>query len=128
MKIFDFPFNSSSYKVDLSRGLYLFEAWGAGGCSQGGRGAYTSGYIRFKEKITIYVFVGEKGNWDLPSFNGNKGGTNCANGGGSTDFRLVNSDDWSNFLSLKTRIMTAGAGGGGDDRKGGNAGSYWIQW
>ena len=58
MKIYEFPFKKSSYKVKLRKGFYLFEAWGA---DLGGKGAYTSGYIQFNETTTIYVFVGEKG-------------------------------------------------------------------
>ena len=122
MKIYEFPFKNSPYKVKLRKGFYLFEAWGACGAKLGGKGAYASGYIQFNETTNIYVFVGEKGKINSESFNGNRGCIQCSNGGGATDFRLVNNDQWDNFESLKSRIMVAAAGGGGDDHKGGDAG------
>ena len=123
MKIYEFPFKNSSYSQKLSQGLYKFEAWGACGSpgySPGGRGGYTSGFIRFDKEITVYV--GELGSINIENFNGNKAGTNCNNGGGATDFRLEKGDTWYDFKSLKSRIMVAAGGGGSDHYQGGDAG------
>ena len=55
-----FPFTStcSPYQVELSRGKYLFELWGAqGGGVDGGKGGYTSGIISIFYPTTFYVLV-----------------------------------------------------------------------
>ena len=60
-KILQFKFKNSSYEVNLNKGIYFFEAWGASGivgmCGKTfevrGRGAYTSGTIKLKEKTKI---------------------------------------------------------------------------
>ena len=70
---------------------------------------------------TIYLYLG--GHADLNSslniiyqniYNGGAYGVNNIDspGGGATDFREV-SGNWSDYNSLKSRIVTAGAGGGG---------------
>ena len=74
---------------------------------------------------SIYIYIGGiglngtnkeggRGGW-----NGGGNGTwdhsddeSCGGGGGATDIRTVNGN-WDNFNSLKSRIMVAGAGGGG---------------
>lgn len=126
-------------------GTYKIELWGASGgtspayldtSNKYGKGAYTSGTIRLKKGMKLYLHVGSKGEngkiiedflritaFGYPS-KGGKGGYNgggdgmddaeisaAGGGGGATDVRLIsgNSDD---FESLKSRIMVAGAGGG----------------
>ena len=124
------------------------ECWGASGGDatygstiiKGGRGAYTRGSITLAEPLSLYIYVGEAGSYipasplgeDYNAKNGtfNGGGAaqnhSCvtATGGGATDIRLTNGN-WDNFNSLKSRIMVAGAGGGGNTYRvytGGNAG------
>ena len=98
-------------------GRYKIELWGAQGANFseyiGGYGAYTSGIISLKSNDKLYVYVGGS--------NGYNGGNSLnssygANGGGSTDIRLV-SGAWNNFDSLKSRIMVA-AGGGSAEKRG----------
>ena len=122
-----FPFTStcSPYQVELSRGKYLFELWGAqGGGVDGGKGGYTSGIISIFYPTTFYVFVGGKGSngninggpkSDGGCNGGGKGGaggfsgslycSSGAGGGGATDIRF-------NESSVDSRIIVAGGGGG----------------
>ena len=128
-KVLNFPFRNSPYLVTLPPGKFKFEAWGAAGhtnnCSYSpdfitGRGGYTKGVITFKKAQVISVYVGQKGYYGLV-FNSHNELYN--DGGGATDFRLVNAGtEWYNFESLKSRIMVAGGGGGADCYKGGDAG------
>ena len=134
-KIIDFTFQPHPYTITLAPGHYKFEAWGASGmnfqpCSgqsvilpANGRGAYTSGIISLKEARTFYVYVGQTGSRPT-TFNSEPNEiTSSVPGGGATDFRTQGAgDEWSNFLSLKTRIMVAAGGGAGDCSSGGDAG------
>ena len=121
------------FEVVLPASTYLFECYGAsGGISgngRGGYGAYVSGYIKLKTSQRIFLFLGAQGHttdWQQ-SFNGggrcrlNGGG---GTGGGSTDIRLVNSTGLDGLVS---RIIVAGAGGGGISwDTGGNGGNGGI--
>lgn len=119
-------------------GTYKVQLWGAQGgrgrnnnalSATGGYGAYTSGLIELKKGQKLYVYVGGAG------INGTKstivaGGWNgggrgdydhsddesAGSGGGATDIRLVPTSEtkkWNEFDSLKSRIMVAAGGGGG---------------
>ena len=130
-KVTKFDFKNTPYEVNLKKGTYLFEAWGASGhegmCGKSfvprGRGAYTSGVITFKTTTKIYIFVGEHvDNYGLKTFNGNKENANSEPGGGATDFRLEKSANWYDLESLKSRIMVAAGGGGIDCFPGGDGG------
>ena len=97
-------------------GAYKLEAWGAQGGNDyatGGKGGYTSGVISITKNNNIYIFVGGQN-----QFNGGGAGINSptygvyiANGGGSTDFRLINAA-WNDSTSLASRIMVAAGGSG----------------
>ena len=113
-------------------GYYKVELWGAqGGGDDGGKGGYTSGYIKLDENETLYVYVGgegedeekisNKGGWNGGGHSGNYTGNYSFGGGGATDIRLVkatseeNPSDltiWNTEESLRSRIMVAGGGGG----------------
>ena len=107
---------------------YKIECWGANGHGDIGRGAYTNGNIFFPAASTFYIYVGQMGvngidihdesyaNITSGTFNGG-GGFLCPNsdfnnatGGGATDIRLQ-SGNWDDFSSLKSRIMVAAGGG-----------------
>ncbi|MBO5530694.1 MAG: hypothetical protein J5970_04775 [Bacilli bacterium] len=117
-------------------GEYKLEAWGAStddiskctwyGCTpeneKRSKGAYTSGNIKLEKGDTLYIYVGSKGisgtNIDNVSiFNGGGSLTgslsdgNNFTGGGASDIRLTNGN-WNNSISLASRIMVAGGGGG----------------
>ena len=96
----------------------------------GGRGGYTSGNIIINKSSSLYVYVGQKpadlslvretsprsGSWNgggVGGYNDTRShGYTSASGGGATDVR-VTSGAWNNAASLRSRIMVAGAGGGG---------------
>ncbi|MDR2063335.1 MAG: IPT/TIG domain-containing protein [Candidatus Nomurabacteria bacterium] len=116
-------------------GVYRFEAWGAqGGTSAGatgGLGGYSSGEISLTAGDIVYVYVGQAGNitkstsdYSVPAtFNGGGKGAvdggdpvgpgSGGSGGGATDFRLIGGA-WNDVGSLRSRIMVAGGGGGGE--------------
>lgn len=107
-------------------GLYKVELWGAqGGTTYGGYGGYTSGEIFLTKNNKFYLHVGEhKERGDVAAaYNGGGAteeepgtGTGDENrygaGGGATDIR-IESGAWNTTSGLKSRIMIAGAGGGG---------------
>ena len=105
-------------------GIYRIELWGAqGAANKGGNGGYTSGEIELTETEELYIYVGEhqdRGVLEM-AFNGGGGvqyedsgdePVRYNTGGGATDIRLTKGE-WNDFESLKSRIMVAGAGGGG---------------
>ena len=101
--------------------------------STGGRGAYSSGTIDIRKSGTIfYLYIGGKGEDQTGTAQGafGKGGYNgggdggadlCdlsepesnAGGGGATDVRIKYNEDFSDILSLKSRIIVAAGGGSG---------------
>ena len=123
------------FTVELKRGLYKVECWGAQGgignengdfTTQGGKGAYTSGQLKVTEDLSLYCFVGGKGGNGSPDpqisaiggFNGGgNGGVDTRDndgsgaGGGASDIRFVDGD-WNNLDSLESRIMVAAGGSG----------------
>ena len=128
------------YKLLFSPGYYQIELWGAYGGDgrygnnvtiregSGGKGAYVSGKIAISGTQELYLYIGGRGedqidiykNRSLGGYNGGGNGgvdlvdTNftesSAGGGGSTDLRLVNKQDFSGW---KSRILVAAGGGGG---------------
>jgi len=131
----------NSIHVELKRGIYKFECWGAQGgtgCANGnwpyhgGKGAYVSGHINILENTTLFLFIGGKGSnptclKNSVAAGGWNGGGNggkdtrdddsSGSGGGASDIRLINGAP-NNITSLISRIMVA-AGGSGS-----TAGSY----
>lgn len=114
---YEYTGNYQTFIVPVS-GKYKVELWGAGGGGTssypGGNGGYTSGTIYLTKNTKLYVYVGQSGmNTSAVFNNGNTTRTDqgAYSGGGSTDIRLV-SGEWSNFESLKSRIMVASSGGG----------------
>ena len=129
--IFSYPCESQyqcyPYKVELNKGAFKIECYGAGRQVGGG---YTSGILFVEDKLTIYLYLGGKGSQigDKPNlyhvYNGGGAGNVAASveGNGATDIRLNYSYDWSNFDSLKSRIMVAGGSGGSECGIGGVGG------
>lgn len=126
-KDFSFLAEPQEYIIP-SDGKYLIQLWGAEGGTGSwgeyqpvaGKGAYTRGTISLHEGEKLYFYTGEmptytRGNCYHENPNNAFNGTiigSCTGGGGATDVRLVRSDTWSDFNSLKTRIMVAAGGGG----------------
>ena len=105
---------------------YKIQCWGASGGNANintgvGSGGYVSGTISLTKDQLFYVYIGQHGNEinqysSSYMFNGggyaNKNDTQCGScGGGATDIRTINGD-WDNTISLDSRIMIAGGGGG----------------
>ncbi|MBQ8131470.1 MAG: hypothetical protein IJ193_03175, partial [Bacilli bacterium] len=137
--VFGFTGEEQTFNVPRT-GYYKVELWGAeGGAGRldwstiraGGLGGYTSGTIKLNKGEKLYVYVGghpeisgtiDKYTGGTGGYNGGGNGGNDGNkdadsepggaGGGATDIRLLNGS-WDDFDSLKSRIMVAGAGGGG---------------
>ena len=133
MKYF-FYNESQQTELFLGPGVYLFECWGAQGGrgvkdasyeTEGGKGAYVSGYIGFNKRRKLYLYIGGKGGDGSykpnikanPGFNGGGyGGADTSDdasggGGGSTDIRLVGGD-WNNTEGILNRIIVAAGGSG----------------
>lgn len=131
---FVFDYTGNVQTVELEKGDYKLEVWGAQGATAfygsssyirtGGKGGYSVGTISLTSKTKLYVYVGGKG---VPKKSGGKveggfngGGYNADTrddyekgvGGGGTDIR-VNTD------SLYARVIVAGGGGGGNGSTGG---------
>ena len=47
--------------LQLERGVYSFECWGAQGSNVGGKGAYTKGEIFVKDRRNLYLYIGREG-------------------------------------------------------------------
>ena len=123
------------HSITLSQGYYRFECWGAQGgigcrdgehTTQGGPGAYASGYIHIGAVTTFFCFVGGKGGNGSPTENtkatggyngGGLGGNDDSDndgsggGGGATDIRTVDGE-WNDNDSLESRIIVAAGGSG----------------
>lgn len=110
---YEYMGNSQEFIAPVS-GIYRVELWGASGVYKSdvhdetvGKGGYVAGNISLKKNDKFYIYVGSNNG---SQFNG--AGHGEALGGGATDVRLV-SGSWDDFESLKSRIIVAGAGGGG---------------
>lgn len=115
---FDFEYTGTVQSVELPKGKYKLQCWGAqGGTSYGSsngvgsKGGYSEGILTLTEKTTLYVFVGGQGSrgsstslvnggWNgggastgySAYTSGNESGrSNPACGGGATDISTVTS-------------------------------------
>jgi hypothetical protein len=127
----DFPYTGSVYQLDLSKGTYIVETWGANGGNSnggileiGGTGGYSTGILTVLSKSTYYVYVGGAGLMKTASIaaNGgyNGGGNSPASpsgvqiggsGGGATHIAAVSG--LLNTLSAGNPNIKIVAGGGG---------------
>lgn len=116
---FEYPCSNADctyFQLRFNPGVYKVELWGASGGyldnSQGGKGAYASGYMTLFHPETLYLYLGEQGSWSgPPTFNGGGYGTigitdrnsyvSGGSGGGASDLRLL-SGSWNDFESLKS--------------------------
>ena len=134
--LFAYPCSSNflctPYRVVLSHGMFQIECYGAGNTQYGNSagGGYTSGIIKIQQSLTLYLYLGAQGEFQMiqntPSSDEtfNCGGGNVYaghTGSGATDVRL-DYGDWKDFSSLRSRIMVAGGAGGSECGKGGAGG------
>ena len=112
--------------ITLTRGYYLFEAWGVEGggttsticgTAKGARGGYAAGNIFISSTTNFFIYIGQRGSSypgpDYSAYNGGGMPYISGGGGGATDVRLVGGDP-SLSESYSTRILVAGGGGGSD--------------
>jgi hypothetical protein len=118
----DFAYTGAYQTIELKKGKYKLEVWGAQGGyrsseTYAGKGGYSSGTITLKKTTTLYVYVGGSGNTGGTSGGFNGGGMRKTynGGGGATDIRVGQT-------SLYARVIVAG--GGGSDGAASKAGGY----
>lgn len=125
--LYDYTGNYQTLTVPIS-GKYKVELWGAG--PNPALGGYTRGTISLEQNEELSIVVG--GNSSSPLIGGyNGGGTSGIfrekyghSGGGATDVRLKNPDNtWNNIISLRSRIMVAAGGCGGNGNTGSSKGT-----
>ncbi len=122
--IVNFPYSGSVVGINLPKGQFKLEAWGAQGgyrssSTYGGKGGYSVGTITTTKARVAFVRAGGAGNTGKTSggFNGGGRRNTYNGGGGGSDVRL-GSD------SLYARVIVAGGGGsdGSSARTGGAGG------
>ncbi len=119
---FNYTGGEQTWTVPAGITQVVIEVWGAMGggslCSggppddDGGLGGYSRGTLAVTPGETLYIYVGEKGNYGNPvsagGWNGGGGGGHYGGGGGGgTDVRQGGN-------SCHDRVIVAGAGGGGN--------------
>ena len=124
-----FNYTGSVQSVQLPAGRFKVTVYGAQGATPlaqftGGKGAVVSGILTLKSMTTVYVYVGGVGlTTGAGGWNGG-GSTHAsaystlpAGGGGATDISLKPAAGaatvWKDDAHLCSRIIVAGAGGGG---------------
>ena len=128
----DDPYDCHPFIIQLTKGCYYLEVYGAQGGNPtgnyngtGGKGGYSSGiYCSYMNRQTLYLYIGanNKASYNKTLlFNGGGYGQNPKDGpgGGATDFRLY---DDTNNNSLSSRIIVAGGCGGAYGNIDGGAG------
>ena len=114
--VLNYRSENEPYEIELTRGRYLLECWGASGSlteSKFVRGSYVSGILAVEKHQKLYAYVGNAGSLNgAKTFNGGgKGSIQGNSGGGATDFRLKKGN-FDLLESLLSRIIVAGAGAG----------------
>lgn len=120
--ILNYDYTGAVQTVELPKGIYKLECWGAqggyrSGSSYGGLGGYSIGTLTLTKKTRVYIYVGGSGNTGGTSggFNGGGKRSSYAGGGGASDIRIGQD-------SLYARIIVAG--GGGSDGASSKQGMY----
>ena len=124
--ILNCPYSGAYKTIELPKGTYKLQCWGAQGGSYsssyyGGKGGYAIGTIILNEKSTVYLYAGGQGASVTSSVTGGAGGFNGggsggngssaskgiagSGGGGASDIRINSTD-------LTNRVIVAGGGGG----------------
>jgi hypothetical protein len=99
--VFNFEYTGNVQSVELPRGKYKLQCWGAqGGTSSGSssgagsKGGYSEGVLTLTEKTTLYIFVGGQGSRGSSTSLVN-GGWN--GGGASVGYSSYNSGDTNGY-------------------------------
>ena len=133
----EFYYTETLEPIILTPGRYKFEAYGAlGGMYTSGygrqEGGYTRGIVDIKRTMTIYAACGRRGldysvnhSYGMQFNGGGEGYGSGGDGGGATDFRLIDGT-WDDTESLKSRIFVSGGAGGSDSNSRGGLGGGLI--
>lgn len=120
--ILNFSYTGSVQTVNLPKGEYALEVWGAQGgyrssSTYGGKGGKSYGILTLTKPTTVYIYVGGAGNTGKTSGGFNGGGKRGSynGGGGASDIRIGTD-------SLYARVIVAG--GGGSDGASNKTGMY----
>lgn len=120
--ILNYGYTGAVQSVNLPKGIYKLECWGAQGgyesdSSYGGHGGYSVGTITLNKDTTVYVYTGGSGKAGGTSGGFNGGGKRISRngGGGASDIRIGQD-------SLYARVIVAG--GGGSDGASNKQGMY----
>ena len=148
----EFDYTGDIQTINLNKGTYMLEVWGAQGGNatyktlyNGGYGGYSAGTIELTESNNLYIVVGGKGqsvNSSTPDdgigYNGGgyanyaSGDSNHGGGGGATHIALETGLLSSLSESRDNILLVAGGGGGASSHNstpsysgtGGHAGGY----
>lgn len=119
--ILNCDYSGSAKTLNLPVGTYKLECWGAAGGNgynsstyAGGKGGYSTGILTLLQPTTLYLYVGQQGKGSSTAgvqtggWNGGGSGgyQQGGSGGGASDIRIGQD-------SLYSRVIVAGAGGGG---------------
>lgn len=120
--ILNYAYTGAVQTVELPKGRYKLEVWGAQGgyrssATYGGKGGYSVGTLDIDTALLLYLYVGGSGNTGGTSGGFNGGGKRATypGGGGATDIRLGQD-------SLLARVLVAA--GGGSDGASSRSGAY----
>lgn len=121
--ILNIPYSGREVSINLLKGKYKLECWGAQGgyrssSDMGGKGGKSEGVITLERETLVFVFVGGSGNTGKTNggFNGGGKRNTYNGGGGASDVRIGNNSPYA-------RVIVAGGGGSdGATDKGGGAG------
>ena len=109
--ILNYDYTGTAVYIDLPKGQYKLECWGAEGgyrssSSYAGKGGYSVGTLTLSKKTRIYIRAGGSGNTGGTSggFNGGGKRSTYNGGGGASDIRIEQD-------SLYARVIVAGGGG-----------------
>lgn len=108
--VVNIPYSGSSFQIELPKGEYKLECWGAEGGARtsgnGGKGGYSVGTLTLNARTTVWAYAGGSGDTGGTSggFNGGGRRESYNGGGGGSDFRVGRS-------SLYARVIVAGGGG-----------------
>lgn len=115
-------FSAGIYNMQLSKGTWQLECWGAqGGGEYGGLGGYASVTIVVTEPTTIFIVAGSQPTDYSGGFNGGghsasysgKGGTCWGYGGGGATHIALVTGVLSSLEDNKDQILVVAGGGGG---------------